>query len=73
MSTINYLTRIEFGAGEVARLPEFLAALGIRRPLIATDKGLVAAGLVERVRVLTREFRHCIRQNARQSDGRRCH
>lgn len=50
MSTINYLTRIEFGEGEVARLPEFLAALGVKRPLIATDKGLVASGLVDKVR-----------------------
>jgi 4-hydroxybutyrate dehydrogenase len=52
VSTINYLTRIEFGEGEVARLPEFLAALGMKRPLIATDKGLVASGLVDRVRNL---------------------
>ena len=52
MSTINYLTRIEFGEGEVARLPEFLATLGLKRPLIATDKGLVASGLVDKVRRL---------------------
>ncbi|MGH9615258.1 MAG: iron-containing alcohol dehydrogenase [Acidobacteriaceae bacterium] len=49
MSTINYLTRIEFGEGEIARLPEFLAAIGVKRPLIATDKGLVASGLVRKV------------------------
>ncbi len=49
MSTIYYLTRIEFGEGQAARLPEFLAALGIRKPLIATDKGLVATGLVGRI------------------------
>lgn len=52
MSTINYLTRIEFGEGEVRRLPEFLAALGVQRPLIATDKGLVSSGLVGKVRDL---------------------
>jgi hypothetical protein len=49
MSRINYLTRIEFGEGEIARLPEFLAGLGVKRPLIATDRGLVASGLVARV------------------------
>lgn len=49
MSTINYLTRIEFGEGQVARLQEFLDVLGVKRPLIATDKGLVATGMVERV------------------------
>lgn len=49
MSTINYLTRIEFGEGQLARLPEFLALLGIKRPLIATDRGLVATGLAQKV------------------------
>lgn len=55
MSTITYLTRIEFGEGQVARLSEFLAALGVRRPLIATDKGLVATGLVAKVAALLKE------------------
>ena len=49
MCTISYLTRIEVGEGQVARLPEFLAALAIKRPLIVTDKGLVATGLVDKV------------------------
>ena len=49
MSSINYLTRIEFGEGEIRRLPEFLGQLGSMRPLIATDRGLRASGLVERV------------------------
>lgn len=49
MSTISYLTRIEFGEGESARLPEFLAQLGVTRPLFATDKGLVSSGLVARL------------------------
>ncbi|HEV7247849.1 MAG TPA: iron-containing alcohol dehydrogenase [Shinella sp.] len=52
MSIINYLTRIEFGEGEIVRLPELLAALKVTRPLIATDKGLVASGLVDRVAAL---------------------
>ena len=49
MSTINYLTRIEFGEGQIGRLKEFMDGLGIKRPLIATDKGLVATGLVGKV------------------------
>lgn len=52
MSTINYLTRIEFGEGEIARLPELLATLAVKRPLVATDKGLVDSGLVSRVLAL---------------------
>lgn len=55
VSTINYLTRIEFGEGEVARLPELLSVLKIKRPLIATDKGLVASGLADRVTALLDE------------------
>ncbi len=49
MSSISYLTRIEFGEGEARRLPELLAEIGVRRPLIATDRGLVATGLVSQL------------------------
>ena len=49
MSTINYLTRVEFGEGQVSRLQEFLDLLGVKRPLLCTDRGLVATGLVARV------------------------
>jgi 4-hydroxybutyrate dehydrogenase len=52
MSTINYLTRIEFGEGAISQLPDLVAGLGIKRPLIATDKGLVATGLVARIAAL---------------------
>jgi hypothetical protein len=34
MTTILYLTQIEFGPGERAILPKALADLGIRRPLV---------------------------------------
>ncbi len=49
MSTITYLTRIEFGEGQISRLAEFLDALAIKHPLIATDKGLIATGLVKKI------------------------
>src|SRR5918992_2901587 len=49
MPLITYLTHIRFGYGTLKELPEDLAALGIKRPLIVTDKGIVAAGLVERL------------------------
>lgn len=52
MARITYLTRIEFGEGEIARLPEFLGELGIKRPLICTDKGLVGTGLVAKISAL---------------------
>ena len=49
MSTIQYLTQIEFGAGVLRLLPEALQALGVRRPLLIGDRGLLAAGLVDRI------------------------
>lgn len=42
--TLN-LPRVLFGAGALSSLAGELAALGVRRPLLVTDQGLVAAGL----------------------------
>ncbi|MFJ5259818.1 iron-containing alcohol dehydrogenase family protein [Streptomyces sp. NPDC088387] len=41
--------RVEFGAGSVARLPELIASVGRQRAFVVTDRGLRAAGVVERV------------------------
>src|SRR4051794_2347500 len=49
MALITYLTTIEFDSGAVAGLPKALAGLGIRRPLLVSDQGAAAAGLVERI------------------------
>jgi len=50
MALINYLTRIQFDFGAVALLADELHALDVGRPLIVTDQGIVAAGLVAQVR-----------------------
>ncbi len=50
MALINYLTRIQFDFGAVALLPDELHALGVSRPLIVTDAGVVAAGLAGAVK-----------------------
>ncbi|MET0367048.1 MAG: iron-containing alcohol dehydrogenase [Methylobacterium sp.] len=55
MALITYLTRIEFDEGAIAKLPSILDGLGVRRPLVVTDRGLVATGLVERVAGLLAE------------------
>jgi 4-hydroxybutyrate dehydrogenase len=52
MATISYLTTVEFGEGVIAGLGAHIEALGIRRPLLVSDAGLVGAGLVERVQAL---------------------
>jgi len=49
MATITYLTQIEFGPGAVRDLPQVLQELCVRRPLVISDRGLVALGIVERV------------------------
>ncbi|MFO7308529.1 MAG: iron-containing alcohol dehydrogenase [Pseudomonadota bacterium] len=52
MGTISYLTTTEFGPGSLAKLADGLTGLGIRRPLLVSDRGLAATPLVERVRAL---------------------
>ncbi len=52
MATITYLTTIEFAAGAVTTLPAQLSALGIARPLVVSDRGLQATGLLDRVLAL---------------------
>src|SRR5260370_3679052 len=41
ISNFSFPTRVRFGAGALRELPEHLAALGLYRPLIVTDPGLV--------------------------------
>lgn len=49
MALINYLTRIHFADGVLEdALRAEVDGLGIKRPLLVTDRGLVDAGLVER-------------------------
>lgn len=49
MARITYLTTIDLGPGEVAALPAALAELGITRPLLVSDEGVAAAGLIDRL------------------------
>jgi hypothetical protein len=42
------MSRVQFDFGALRLLPEELAQLGIKRPLLVTDAGVRAAGLVER-------------------------
>src|SRR5471032_1260844 len=49
MSLINYITQIQFEAGAVSLLPAECARMGIQRPLIVTDAGVRAAGVLDTV------------------------
>ena len=42
-------TRIEFGAGAVERLAEEVKLLGVKSPLIVTDKGIIASGILKKI------------------------
>jgi alcohol dehydrogenase class IV len=50
MSVISYLTKIQFDFGAIKELAAELELLGIKRPLIATDSGIAASGLLDTVR-----------------------
>ncbi len=49
MATLSYLTTTHFDFGALKRLPKVLAGLGVKHPMVATDAGIVAAGLAEKV------------------------
>src|SRR2546425_11981214 len=48
----EWRTRIVFGPGSLARLPELARGLGFRQTLLVADPGLVASGHVEKARAL---------------------
>ncbi len=52
MALITYLTTVKFGYGEIDAIGADLAGLGVAKPLIIADKGIVAAGLVAKVQAL---------------------
>jgi alcohol dehydrogenase class IV len=49
VSTFSFPTRILFGAGAIRELGDEATRLGIRRPLLVTDRGVVECGLAERI------------------------
>jgi len=53
---INYLTRVQFGFGSLTSLQSECGLLSIQRPLIITDKGVRAAGLIDQVGTQLNDF-----------------
>ena len=49
MALISYLTTVRFGFGEIAGLGADLDEAGIRAPLLVSDRGVAAAGLIDRL------------------------
>lgn len=48
MAFIQYVTQIQFDFGAVALLPQECERVGMRRPLVVTDPGVRAAGVLDR-------------------------
>ena len=49
MAVIQYLTLIQFEPGAVRLVAQECARLNIARPMVVTDKGVRAAGLLDRL------------------------
>jgi len=49
ISEMSFPTRIVFGAGAVAEVPRQLERLGVKRPLVVTDRGVVSSGIAARL------------------------
>jgi len=54
MALIYYLTHVHLGFGTINELKSECARVGIRRPMIVTDKGVAAVGLAQRAIDATR-------------------
>jgi hypothetical protein len=50
MGIITYLTTIRLGEGSLREVGQDLSDLNVARPLIVTDRGIIAAGLLDRLR-----------------------
>ena len=49
MDIISYLTTIHFGAGALSSVKDAMRDLSIARPLVVSDQGIAAAGLLDRL------------------------
>ena len=55
ISLINYITPVQFGFGAITLLQAECDRIGVRRPLVITDRGVRATGIVDRVLAQLRE------------------
>jgi 4-hydroxybutyrate dehydrogenase len=48
LDVINYLTAVNFGAGAAESVTQVMSEVGLSKPLIVSDAGIVAAGILDR-------------------------
>ena len=51
-------TETRFGAGRVEELPAVLESLGVKRPLVVTDRGLALTAIPQRITALALSLIH---------------
>ena len=60
MAFINYITQVQLDFGAVKLLPQECERIGIRRPLIVTDAGVRAAGVLDKAVGALGELPHAV-------------
>lgn len=60
MAIIHYLTQIQFDHGALALLPQECERVGIQSPLVVSDAGVKAAGILGRGLEVIRDLRHAV-------------
>ena len=57
MTQLNYINKPIFAHGAIEQISEVLRGMGIKKPLICTDEGLVKLGMLDKVRnLISNEF-----------------
>ena len=60
MAYIQYITQIHLDDGVLAQLPDACAQSGMQKPLVVTDAGIKAAGLLARVEAVLANVPHAV-------------
>ncbi|MDH5857288.1 iron-containing alcohol dehydrogenase [Lampropedia aestuarii] len=60
MAFINYVTQIQFDFGAIAHLQQECQRIGIVKPLIVTDAGVRAAGILSKVQAQLKGFDYAV-------------
>jgi len=60
MALINYITQVQLDFGAVKLLPQECERIGIRRPLIVTDAGVRAAGVLDKAIAALGDVPHAV-------------
>ncbi|MGY4829240.1 iron-containing alcohol dehydrogenase [Sphaerotilaceae bacterium SBD11-9] len=60
MAFINYLTQIQIDFGTIAMLPQECERIGIKKPLVVTDAGVRAAGVLDKALVALGKVPHAV-------------